>query len=100
MQNDMRDRLVELIQNAVDGCARHWAELIADHLIANGVIVPPKKVYDIILCKDGMKICEHEVKGIIYDCGYMAFDSRAIGNKIFLTREAAEQALKEWNKDE
>jgi hypothetical protein len=33
----MRDKLIELIQNAVGGCARHWAELIADALIDNGV---------------------------------------------------------------
>ena len=33
----MRNKLIELIQNAVGGCARHWAELIADALIANGV---------------------------------------------------------------
>lgn len=32
-----REKLIELIQSAVGGCARHWAELIADHLIANGV---------------------------------------------------------------
>ena len=35
----MRDRLIELIQDAVNGCARNWAEIIADHLLANGVIV-------------------------------------------------------------
>lgn len=35
----MRERLIELIQDSVDGCARHWAEIIADHLLANGVIV-------------------------------------------------------------
>ncbi len=34
-----RDRLIELIQNAVNGCARHWAEIIADYLLANGVTV-------------------------------------------------------------
>lgn len=90
----MRDKLIKLIQEAVGGCAEYWAGLIADRLLENGVIVPPKKVYDIRLYKDGMKICEHEVKGVIYDCEYMAFDSRAIGNKIFLTREAAEQAMK------
>lgn len=38
MQN--RDRLIELIQSAVGGCARHWAEKIADYLIDHGVIVP------------------------------------------------------------
>ena len=36
----MRDRLIELIQASVGGCARNWAEVIADHLLANGVIVP------------------------------------------------------------
>ena len=40
-----REKLIELIQNAVNGCARHWAEIIADYLLANGVIVP-------IRCKD------------------------------------------------
>ena len=32
----MRDRLIEMIQNAVGGCARNWAEVIADHLLASG----------------------------------------------------------------
>lgn len=35
----MRDRLIELIENAVNGCARHWAEVIADYLLANGVVL-------------------------------------------------------------
>lgn len=34
-----KERLIELIQSAVGGCARHWAELIADKLLANGVMV-------------------------------------------------------------
>ena len=34
---DMKDKLVEIIQNSVGGCARHWAEVIADGLIRNGV---------------------------------------------------------------
>ena len=34
-----REKLIELIQSAVDGCATYWAGLIADHLIANGVTV-------------------------------------------------------------
>ena len=34
-----REKLIELIQAAVGGCARHWAELIADHLLKNGVTV-------------------------------------------------------------
>ena len=35
----VREKLVEIIQNSVGGCARHWAEVIADGLIANGVTV-------------------------------------------------------------
>lgn len=34
-----RERLIELIHAAVGGCARYWAELIADYLIANAVTV-------------------------------------------------------------
>ena len=34
-----KERLVELIIQSVDGCARHWAEIIADYLLDNGVIV-------------------------------------------------------------
>lgn len=33
----LRDRLIDLIIESVHGCARHWAEIIADHLIYNGV---------------------------------------------------------------
>ena len=36
---DIREKLVEIIQNSVGGCARHWAEIIADGLIAYGVTV-------------------------------------------------------------
>lgn len=32
-----KEKLIELIQSAVGGCARHWAELIADNLLAHGV---------------------------------------------------------------
>ena len=36
---DVRKKLVEIIQNSVGGCARNWAEVIADGLIAHGVTV-------------------------------------------------------------
>ena len=38
----MKDKLIELIQNSVGGYARHWAEIIASHLIANGVTILPE----------------------------------------------------------
>ena len=51
---DVREKLVEIVQNSVGGCARHWAEVIADGLIAHGVTVqewysasePPKDTYE------------------------------------------------------
>ena len=36
---DVREKLVEIIQNSVGGCTRYWAEVIADGLIVNGVTV-------------------------------------------------------------
>ena len=36
---DVREKLVLIIQNSVGGCARHWAEVIADGLVANGLTV-------------------------------------------------------------
>lgn len=42
----MRDRLSNMIQNAVGGCAKYWADVIADKLLAEGVIVPKVKIGD------------------------------------------------------
>ena len=36
---DLRENLILWTQKAVGGCVRHWAELIADELIAHGVTV-------------------------------------------------------------
>lgn len=41
----LKEKLIKLIQEAVGGCAKYWAGLIAEHLIGNGVVVP-------VLCKD------------------------------------------------
>lgn len=57
---DVREKLVEIIQNSVGGCARNWAEIIADGLIAHGVTVqewipvsePPKEKGTYIVCTD------------------------------------------------
>jgi hypothetical protein len=37
--DNLKEKLISMIQEAVGGCARHWASLIAAHLIANGVTV-------------------------------------------------------------
>ena len=41
-----RERLTNLVQDATKGCARYWASLIANHLIENGIILPPIKLGD------------------------------------------------------
>lgn len=35
----MRNKMIELIQEAVGGCATYWAGRIADHLLANGMTI-------------------------------------------------------------
>ena len=121
-----RDRLIELIYSAVDGCARYWAEKIADYLIANGVIVSPCKVGDTVYIKNTpfqisfMHIeddaiafviqfdclrCEgcHFYKDVpFYECvtnGYIEFTEKDIGETVFLTREEAEKALEMRKED-
>lgn len=99
----MRDRLIELIQASVGGCARHWAEVIADHLLANGVVVPllqtGRTVYRV--SKGRMwevKVWKIEVCGktVSYIDNYdKSFLATHIGKGVFLTREEAEAKLKE-----
>lgn len=90
-----REKLIVLIMESVGGCARNWAEVIADHLLKNGIIVPPVKVGDVVYQTDGVRIYEGQIKEIIYDTGLIAFDERAIGNTVFLTREGAEKVIAE-----
>lgn len=119
----MRNRLIELIQNSVGGCAKNWAEIIGDHLLANGVIVPPVKVGQMVYVpwawgdQEGIASPIVECIQIVRDtelCGFfidMKSDDTAfndvygfwrtfadIGKKIFLTREEAERALERSEK--
>ena len=124
----MRDRLIELVSKAREKCnltsccdceyrddetlTNCYSCLIADHLIENGVIVPPVKMRDTVyIVTPGGKIHEKKVLGVtinvglsLYDevwakrvflCeGALVFKEDEIGKTIFLTREEAEQALK------
>ena len=109
----MRDKLIETIQNSVGGCARHWAEVIADGLIDSGVIVPPCKVGDKVykITRNKVKECEVVFVGISADekCSHFNFVERyadgkfyksysmvfdVIGKTVFLSREDAEKKLK------
>ena len=53
----------------------------------------PCKVGDTVYQIDAERVYESEVKWIIFYCDDIAFDERAIGGSIFLTREEAEAAL-------
>lgn len=109
----MRDKLSNMIQSAVGGCAKYWADVIADKLISEGVIVPPCKVgdktyllleklkggYDIVVSKC-VEIFENENGkwfSMYFDCvdigNSIEFQSDDFGKTVFLTREEAEKAL-------
>lgn len=53
----------------------------------------PCKVGDIVYQTDGVKIYESTIKNVIYETESIAFDERAIGQSIFLTREEAVKHL-------
>jgi hypothetical protein len=122
----MRDRLVELIaegrelceQIQCEGCTRGCkglndciAKVQADHLLKNGVIVPPCKVGDtlyVLVGEPSQTIAEfhvrtvvfgevHDVIGLTNKSVITIWDKRwydLFGKTIFLTREESERALK------
>ena len=127
----MRDRLIELIlkcekENDVLSCYHERpkkiqaAEIIADSLLANGVIVPPCKVGDTVYTNTAMQGWYYREKDRPYkarivfvgvndseEMGYgfinvmfdkdqnmLQFRISDIGKTVFLTREEAEQAVK------
>ena len=106
-----------------DACFEHMSGLIADHLIENGAILPPCKIGDVVYIRnkswhieqDGissyqitnMTITQNK-KGVwtkkyraMYLLNGKTIDSQInfsfddIGKTVFLTREEAEQKLKE-----
>ena len=100
-----RDRLIELIEQA-EGLKNNdfpSVEEIADHLLASGVIVPPCKVGDVVYyIPFGSTITKWEIRSIeimqddiVFHCGRIFFLNYDFGKTVFLTKEEAEQALKE-----
>lgn len=102
---DQRERLINLIIAAVNGCSRHWAEVIADHLLANGVLVPPCKVGDTVYVPGKwvkevipFVIVRVDVYGDVVefiDDSENVYDLEDFGKTVFLTRKAAEEKMKE-----
>lgn len=108
----MRDKLSEIIQSAVGGCAKYWADVIADKLIAEGVIIPPcyigQEIWHITKHYDGRneirkgKVSMLQQKSdkswkirITVNSSVWDFTPNEIGTQYFLTKEEAEKALAE-----
>jgi hypothetical protein len=117
----MRDRLIELIQSAQNkylNLLEFESKILADHLLTNGVIVPPCKVGDTVWIIEprfynyeyhtGIQrgVCQKielserwgGVALVALDEGephtLYYYNLQNIGKTVFLTKEAAEQALK------
>ena len=58
------------------------------------IVELPCKVGDKVYQADSERVYESTVTKIIFDTNSIAFDERAIGESIFLTRELAEEALR------
>ena len=124
MQNDMRNRLANLICEAEEKVNNEYPtiEMVADHLIAHGVIVPPCKVGDTVyyFCETFGAVLPYFVETLniwYYDKDKLCYQYEAncynneenelidgidfepddIGKIVFLTKEEAEQKLKELN---
>lgn len=118
MPNDMRDRLIELISDMENKLLRSYPYTtdeyriasIADHLIANGAIIPPckvgDKVYWILPDLDGWHVSKDTVTEVgskgFWVSMYTETDDMddftswdEFGKTVFLTREDAEKALRE-----
>lgn len=121
-----RDRLIELLHKAEDICENTLdcdsckyvlsgsckTVLIADCLLANGVILPPCKVgdvvYDVCTIFDEStlkpktiikpRIIDFVSKvGFIIESKGLVISEKEFGNTMFLTREEAEERLKKIN---
>jgi hypothetical protein len=106
----MKERLIELIRQARKttkgaSCDLHREMLIADYLLANGVIVPPCKVGDTVYViryapisqKYYIKESIAEVIASINGHFYLEYNGKKymFGEKAFVNKEEAEKALAE-----
>lgn len=108
MANDMRDRLVELMQEWGNKNTDSFNfRSVADQLIENGVVVPPckvgQKVYAINLNGElrtplqSDRITQIKINrgGYHFKCWWGYFHLSDIGKTVFLTKAEAEQKLKD-----
>lgn len=112
-----RDRLIELIDYALKfqpwgKIGYHTSKEVADHLLANGVIVPPCKIGNTVWWIDNNRVLDMVCVGFVQTHKKFLvtiarntndFTTRyyAIWNKeVFLTKEEAEKKLKELKGNE
>ena len=100
-----RDRLIELLFKVTEEKDCPQPHEIADYLLANGVIVPPCKVGDMVYCIEYnlMLIDEYTVDGYTFKNGKFALYVRSgiystVVSEWYLTKEQAEEKLKELGK--
>lgn len=108
----MRDRLIEKLDKSFAEQYEKRGLLTAAHtandLLANGVILPPCKVNDVVYTIIKDTVAEHRVQKIEvhingsisfcfswHGCGYEHKFVKDIGKTVFLTKEDAEAKLKE-----
>ena len=111
-----RERLIELLLEHTDNAFdisedKHFVPSttigkIADTLLANGVIVPPCKVGDVVWFVCFGEIYPHTIRRIEttkfgnFACSSsMSFNLENFGKTVFLTKEEAEAKLKEGVKE-
>ena len=104
---DVREKLVELLDTNCGYVDEVAAEVLADHLIANGVTVHECKLGDKIYQTDGVRIYENTISEItltdkrtIFITEDIVFDEREIGNIVFLSYAEAEAHLRQPLKGE
>ena len=112
----MKDRLIELISGLPFSAeyekynSLEFAEHLADHLLANGVIVPPCKAGDTVymvgvftgqIIETKVEAIHHNESGI-YLClenFTTASIDQQLGKTVFLTKEEAEAELEKRGKE-
>ena len=112
-----RERLIELIKQKQDGGSKYEGHVmneincsnaeLADYLLANGIIVPPVKVGDVVYI-----VCNVDNKTVIEESAVEEVSTKRIwtdevdygleeiGTSIFMTRESAEKALAERSSEQ
>lgn len=112
-----RERLVDLISNTTQHCLECGCDVfdnackygseerceekrIADYLLANGVVVLPCSVGDTVWSIVPIWMSKDKIQSKTYDSLFVILEdwyTGQFGKYIFLTREEAEEALKESN---